>query len=116
MTTSDPWGDPEARVPDPFAQFGSIGSINDAIDSFVRSLQALRFDVDSLLPDPREGEDTPIRTLRAGTRVFILGDVFTVSSVDMRAPIPTVWVREMPNAPLYFNRGDTIPLANESTE
>ena len=48
--------------------------------------------------------------------MFILEGVFTVSVTDMDAPIPTVWLVELPDSPLYFDYGENIPLANESKD
>jgi hypothetical protein len=63
------------------------------------------------LRDPRQGEEVPVEDLTPGTKVFILEGVFTVFRVDMKAPIPTVWLEELPDSPLYFEHTDYIPLA-----
>jgi len=67
-------------------------------------------------PDPRQGEWVPVHSLQPGAKVFILEGVFTVSVTDMDAPIPTVWLVELPDSPLYFDYGENIPLANESKD
>jgi hypothetical protein len=63
--------------------------------------------------DPRKGDDIEVRVLVPGDKVFILEGVFTVHRVDMKAPIPTVWLEELPDSPLYFTDTDYIPLAKE---
>jgi hypothetical protein len=63
--------------------------------------------------DPRKGDDIEVRVLVPGDKVFILEGVFTVHRVDMKAPIPTVWLEELPDSPLYFADTDYIPLAKE---
>jgi hypothetical protein len=66
--------------------------------------------------DPRKGDDIEVRVLVPGDKVFILEGVFTVHRVDMKAPIPTVWLEELPDSPLYFTDTDYIPLANETED
>jgi hypothetical protein len=67
-------------------------------------------------PDQRQGEQIEVRRLVPGDRVFILEGVFTVYRVDMKAPIPTVWLKELPDSPLYFEHTDYIPLAIETED
>jgi hypothetical protein len=66
--------------------------------------------------DPRQGEEVYVYDLLPGTRVYILEDVFTVDRVDMNAPLPTVWLKELPTSPLYFTEDEYIYLANETED
>ncbi len=67
-------------------------------------------------PDPRQGEEVYVYDLLPGARVFILEDVFTVDRVDMDAPLPTVWLKELPTSPLYFGEYEAIYLADETED
>lgn len=67
-------------------------------------------------PDQRQGEEVYVYDLRPGARVYVLEDVFTVDRVDMDAPVPTVWLKELPTSPLYFTEDEYIYLANETEE
>ena len=67
-------------------------------------------------PDPRQGEEVYVYDILPGARVYVLEDVFTVDRVDMDAPLPTVWLKELPTSPLYFNEYEAIYLANESKD
>jgi hypothetical protein len=66
--------------------------------------------------DPRKGEEVYVYDLLPGARVYVLEDVFTVDRVDMDAPLPTVWLKELPTSPLYFTDDDYINLANETED
>lgn len=68
------------------------------------------------LPDPRRGEEVYVYDLLPGARVYVLEDVFTVDRVDMDAPLPTVWLKELPTSPLYFSEDEYIYLAIEPKE
>lgn len=68
------------------------------------------------LPDRRKGEEVYVYDLLPGTRVYVLEDVFTVDRVDMDAPLPTVWLKELPTSPLYFSEDEYIYLANETED
>jgi hypothetical protein len=48
--------------------------------------------------------------------VYVLEDVFTVDRVDMKATLPTVWLKELPTSPLYFSDEESIYLANETED
>jgi hypothetical protein len=67
-------------------------------------------------PDPRQGEEVYVYDLLPGARVYVLEDVFTVDRVDMNAPLPTVWLKELPTSPLYFTEDECIYLANETKD
>jgi len=110
----------------------SFRRMNEALDRLAQTLRDLppievpdfelpRFEVQRggmrwMAPDPRIGEEVSISSLKAGDRVFILEGVFTVASVDMDAPIPTIWLKELPDSPLYYSDSDYIPRAIESKE
>ena len=64
-------------------------------------------------PDPRQGDEVYVYDLLPGARVYVLEDVFTVDRVDMEAPLPTVWLKELPTSPLYFTEDESIYLADE---
>jgi hypothetical protein len=66
--------------------------------------------------DQRQGEEVYVYDLRPGARVYVLEDVFTVDRVDMDAPLPTVWLKELPTSPLYFTEDEYIYLANETED
>ena len=63
--------------------------------------------------DPRQGDEVYVSDLLPGVRVYVLEDVFTVDRVDMDAPLPTVWLKELPTSPLYFSEDECIYLAIE---
>lgn len=88
--------------------------IRRSMDQFVAAYR--NFYNPEMGPDPREGEWVPVHSLQPGTKVFILEGVFTVSVTDMDAPIPTVWLAELPDSPLYFDLYENIPLANETKD
>lgn len=67
-------------------------------------------------PDPRQGDEVYVYDILPGARVFVLEDVFTVDRVDMDAPLPTVWLKELPTSPLYFSEYEYIYLANETED
>jgi hypothetical protein len=66
--------------------------------------------------DPRQGEEVSVHFLTPGARVYVLEDVFTVDRVDMKATLPTVWLKELPTSPLYFSEEEAIYLANETED
>ena len=66
--------------------------------------------------DPRQGEEVYITDILPGARVYVLDDVFTVSAVDMDGPMPTVWLKELPDSPLYYTNYESIYLANETED
>ena len=62
-----------------------------------------------------KGDEVPLEALRPGTKVYVLEEVFTVDRVELD-PIRTVWLKELPTSPLYFEGWEDINLAIEEEE
>lgn len=111
--------------PDPNLMVERFRAITELMDRLSYSMQHFMADLPLFeaarggiryMTDRRQGEEVEVKVLAPGDRVFILEGVFTVYRVDMKAPIPTVWLQELPDSPLYFDEYETISRANETEE
>jgi hypothetical protein len=101
--------------------FGRMAERLEALPRFEVPRGGIRYDLESGIrgirrQDPRKGEEVYVYDLLPGARVYVLEDVFTVDRVDMDAPLPTVWLKELPTSPLYFSEDEYIYLANETED